>query len=68
MGGLKTENMEMEASFLLHLMLPLGHRAGAVCPVIASRPKDEFLGNYRESIRLAAEVALKALRRLREWT
>ena len=68
LGDLKTENMEMEASFLLHLMLPLGHRAGAVCPVIASRPKDEFLGNYRGSIRLAAKVALKALRRLREWT
>ncbi len=68
LGNLKAENMEMEASFLLHLMLPLGHRAGAVCPVIANRPRDEFLGNYQESVRLAAEVALKALRRLREWT
>jgi len=66
--GLRAENMEMEASFLLHIMLPLGHRAGAVCPIIASRPKDEFLENYLKSVRLAAKVALEALRRLREWT
>ena len=68
LGDLKAENMEMEASFLLHFMFPLGHKAGAVCPVIANRPKDEFLGGYQESVRLAAEVALKALRRLRGWT
>ena len=66
--GLRFENMEMEASFLLHFMYPLGHRAGAVCPVIDKRPEEKFLINYQERVKESARVALHALRRLREWT
>lgn len=66
--GLRFENMEMEASFLLHFMYPLGHRAGAVCPVIDKRPEEKFLINYQERVKEASRVALHALRRLREWT
>ncbi|RLJ70201.1 uridine phosphorylase [Hydrogenivirga caldilitoris] len=65
---LRFENMEMEASFLLHFMFPLGHRAGAICPIIDKRPEEKFLINYQEKIIEAAKVALQALRRLREWT
>jgi uridine phosphorylase len=65
--GLRFENMEMEASFLLHFMYPLGHRAGVVCPVIDKRPEEKFLKDYRDRILLAARAALFALRRLREW-
>ncbi|WP_457600786.1 nucleoside phosphorylase [Hydrogenivirga sp.] len=66
--GLRFENMEMEASFLLHFMHPLGHRAGIVCPTIDKRPEEKFLTNYQERVKDAAAVALQALRRLREWT
>ena len=66
--SLRFENMEMEASFLLHIMYPLGHRAGAICPIIDKRPEEKFLENYQERIILAAKAALLALRRLREWT
>ncbi len=66
--GLRFENMEMEASFLLHFMYPLGHRAGVVCPTIDKRPEEKFLFNYREKVKEAAEIALNALRRLRGWT
>jgi len=66
--GLRFENMEMETSFLLHLLYPLDHRGGAICPVIDRRPTEEFLRDYRESILLSARTALGALRRLREWT
>jgi len=63
--GLRFENMEMETSFLLHLLYPLDHQGGAICPVIDRRPTEEFLRDYRE---LSARTALGALRRLREWT
>ncbi len=66
--NLKFENMEMEASFLLHFMFPLGHRAGAICPIIDKRPEEKFLYNYKEKVKEASLVALHALRRLREWT
>ncbi len=66
--GLRFENMEMEASFLLHFLYPLGHRAGVVCPTIDKRPEEKFLTNYQKRIRDAAEIALLALRRLRKWT
>ena len=66
--GLRFENMEMEASFLLHFLYPLGHRAGVVCPTIDKRPEEKFLVNYQEKVKEASRVALNALRRLREWT
>lgn len=65
--GLRFENMEMEASFLLHFLYPLGHRAGVICPVIDKRPEERFLFNYQEKVREAVEVALRALGRLRGW-
>jgi len=65
--GLRIENMEMEASFLLHFLYPLGHRGGAICPVIAKRPTGEFLYNYQDAVHRSAQIALRALGRLRGW-
>ncbi|MEW6214202.1 MAG: nucleoside phosphorylase [Nitrospirota bacterium] len=59
--GLKIENMEMEASFLLYFMEALGYRAGVICPVIDNRREDMFTAQYTQYIRDAAKVALKAL-------
>lgn len=62
--GLRIENMEMEASFLLHFMGSLGHGAGVICPVIDQRQEGTFLEDYGDRIREAARVALRALQRL----
>lgn len=55
-------NLEMEASTLFTLAMLAGVRAGAVCAVLANRPKDQFLGS--EEKRLAEdrtiEVGLRA--------
>jgi uridine phosphorylase len=64
-GGLKIENMEMEASFLLHFMNALGYRAGVICPVIDNRRKEVFISHYTQYIRDAAWVALRVLKDLR---
>ena len=64
-GEQRIENMEMEASYLLHLMGGLGHWAGAICPVIANRRKDTFDPHYQEAITRATQVALLALAALR---
>jgi len=61
LGGQKVENMEMEASFLLHFLGGLGHRAGAICTTIAQRRTDAFDVDYQESVRNATRVALLAL-------
>jgi uridine phosphorylase len=61
--GLKIENMEMEASFLIHFMGALGHRSGCICPVIDQRRKGLFMHEYKHCIRDAAWVALRALHR-----
>jgi uridine phosphorylase len=65
LDGQRVENMEMEASFLLHFMHGLGHWAGAICPVIANRRKDTFTPQYQEAINNAIKVALLALALLR---
>ena len=57
----RVENMEMEASFLIHYLGGLGHWAGAICPAIANRRADTFASNYQEAIRNATKVALLAL-------
>lgn len=62
--GLKIENMEMEASFLLHFMGGLGYRAGVICPVIDNRREEKFLAQYTQHIIDAANVALKTLHTL----
>jgi uridine phosphorylase len=60
-GGQRVENMEMEASFLIHFLGALGHWAGAICPAIANRRKDTFATQYQEAIRNATKMALWAL-------
>jgi uridine phosphorylase len=62
----KIENMEMEASFLLHFMGGLGYWAGAICPAIANRRTNSFDNNYQESVKNAVEIALLALQKLRK--
>ncbi len=59
--GLKIENMEMEASFLLYFMGALGYRAGVICPVIDNRRDNTFKAQYTQHIKDAAKVALNAL-------
>jgi uridine phosphorylase len=61
----RIENMEMESSFLLHLLGGLGHPAGAICPVISSRVQGTFDHDYQHSIEAATRVALRALQMLR---
>lgn len=63
--GLRMENMEMEASFLLYFMGALGYRAGAICPVIDNRREEKFAEQYTPYIRASAKIALKALNALR---
>ena len=60
-SGLRFENMEMEASFLLHFMGGLGCRAGAICAVIDNRREDRFAENYADFIKGAVKVAVRAL-------
>jgi uridine phosphorylase len=64
-NGQRVENMEMEASFLIHFLSGLGHWAGAICPAIAHRREDTFDHHYQESIKNATMIALSALGRLR---
>jgi len=61
LGSQRIENMEMEASFLLHFMGGLGHRAGALCAVIDNRQEDRFTEQYTDHIKDAARVALRTL-------
>ena len=66
LGGQRIENMEMEASFLLHFLGGLGHWAGAICPTIANRRWSTFDHQYQESIARATEVGLMTLASLRK--
>ena len=59
--GLRIENMEMEASFLLYFMGALGYRAGVVCIVIDNRREDRFITQYERHISDASKAALRAL-------
>jgi uridine phosphorylase len=59
--GLRIENMEMEASFLLYFMGALGYRAGVVCVVVNNRREDKFTAQYERHISDASKVALHAL-------
>ncbi len=59
--GLRIENMEMEASFLLYFMGALGYRAGVVCAVIDNRREDRFIAQYERHISDASKAALRAL-------
>ncbi len=59
--GQRIENMEMEASFLLHFLGGQGHWAGVICPAIANRRLNTFDHNYQAAIADATRVALLAL-------
>ncbi|SFJ54104.1 uridine phosphorylase [Desulfomicrobium apsheronum] len=61
LDGLRIENMEMEASFLLHFLGGLGHWGGAICPVIANRRDNTFDHDYLTAIEGATKTALLAL-------
>lgn len=56
--GLRFENMEMEASFLLHFTGGLGYRAGVICAVIDNRREDRFAEHYMRHIKDAVTVAM----------
>jgi uridine phosphorylase len=60
-GGQRVENMEMEASFLIHFLGGLGHWAGAICPIIAHRRDNTFDHHYQEAVKNSTKVALLAL-------
>lgn len=64
-GGQRIENMEMEASFLVHFLGGLGYWAGAICPAIANRRKDTFDIHYQDATKNAIKVALLALATIR---
>jgi uridine phosphorylase len=66
MDGQRVENMEMEASFLLHFLGGLGYWAGAICPAIANRRNDTFDPNYQQAITNATNIALLALANIRK--
>ena len=65
-GGQRVENMEMEASFLIHFMGGLGYWAGAICPAVANRQENTFSADYQEAIKNATKIALLALANLRK--
>ncbi|MGE4442551.1 MAG: nucleoside phosphorylase [Desulfomicrobium sp.] len=62
--GQRFENMEMEASFLLHFLGGMGHWSGAICPVIANRRDNSFDHEYLAAIEGATRTALLALAEL----
>ncbi len=62
--GLKIENMEMEASFLLHFMGAVGYRAAVICVIIDKRCEGTFIADYKDHIRGATEVTLQVFRSL----
>jgi len=57
----RIENMEMEASFLLHYLGSQGYWAGTICSAIANRRTNTFDVHYQDSIRNSIKVALLAL-------
>lgn len=65
LDGQRIENMEMEASFLLHFLGGLGHWGGVICPAIANRRLDTFDHQYQEAMANATQVALRALAEVR---
>jgi uridine phosphorylase len=58
---LRVENMDMEASFLLHFMGGLGYRAGVICAVIDNRQENRFTEHYEHYIKAAARISLRTL-------
>ena len=65
LDGQRFENMEMEASFLLHYLGGLSHWGGVICPAIANRRHNTFDHQYLDAMEKAVTVALRALESLR---
>ena len=63
--GQCVENMEMEASFLIHFLGALGHWGGAICTTVAHRREETFDLHYKEAVNNSIRVALRALAILR---
>jgi uridine phosphorylase len=63
-AGLKIENMEMEASFLLHFMGAIGYRAGVICVIIDKCGDGTFTADYLDHMRDATRVTLRVFRSL----
>lgn len=63
-AGLKIENVEMEASILLHILGAIGYRAGVLCAIVDKRNEGAFRTEYLESMRDAALIVLRAFRAL----
>lgn len=59
--GHKIVNFEMESSLLFHLARQMGYRAGAICPIIANRPKGTFLADYGEAVERTIKTGLDAM-------
>lgn len=62
--GLKVENIEMEASFLLHFMGGVGYRAGVICAVIDKHCDGSMITDYLDHVRDAAQIALQVFESL----
>ncbi len=62
--GIMVENVEMEASLLLHFLGGVGYRAGVACVLIDKRADGTFLTDYRYHLMDAARVVLNAFRAL----
>lgn len=62
--GLRLENMEMEAGFLLHFLAGLGYPAAALCAVINKRDAGVFAADFRVQMRDAARIAVRTFRAL----
>jgi uridine phosphorylase len=61
-AGLKIENIEMEASVLLHILCSGGYRAGVICAVIDKKNEDSFRTDYLDSMLDATRICLRAFR------
>jgi uridine phosphorylase len=55
------ENMEMEASILMHIGGALGYRCGALCVTVANRRTLQFLTDYQPLVDSAAAAVMHAL-------
>lgn len=64
--NLKVENLEMEASFLLHILSGLGYQSGVVCAAIANRVEQTFAQDMETATWDAIEIGFRALVILRK--
>jgi uridine phosphorylase len=60
-AGQRIINFEMESSLIFHLGAKLGYKTGMICPIIANRPKGNFLSDYHEAVDRAINTALDAM-------